>query len=373
MRAPARRGVRRGGRSRGGRLPSAQDNTLPRRWHSTRSTPVLVGVGAVVQREDDAAAAKEPVELMIDALGRAGEDAGAPALLAEAGTVIVPKGIWSYPDPARIVADRFGAPRPHGAGRGRDPAAVAVHARGRPHRRRRGRRGARRRRRGEVPRAAGPDRGYDRARDTAGRDHAPTSGSTPTATSSAGSRSRRGLAVPARQYAVIETALRRRDRHERRRAPAGARRAPVGVQPRRRGQPGRLGPHRPRPPPTSHPSPANRIVALPYTKLHCSQWNVDLAAGHVLCSVETATRHGIPRDRWVFPVGRRRVEHDDPDDGAGRAAPVARVRARRRAGCSRRPAPPSTTSPTSTCTAASPRRCASRRASWAWPTGGRSP
>jgi hypothetical protein len=49
-------------------------------------TPVLVGVGAVQQREDDPSQAREPVELMIAALAKAAEDAGSRALLARAET-----------------------------------------------------------------------------------------------------------------------------------------------------------------------------------------------------------------------------------------------------------------------------------------------
>jgi acetyl-CoA C-acetyltransferase len=44
------------------------------------------------------------------------------------------------------------------------------------------------------------------------------------------------------------------------------------------------------------------MLAFPYTKLHNSQWNVDQAAGLVLCSLATARAQGIPRDRWVFPL-----------------------------------------------------------------------
>jgi hypothetical protein len=56
-------------------------------------TPVLVGAAAVQQRNDDPAAALEPVELMIAALERAGEDARAPDLLG-ARQVRIPRGFW---------------------------------------------------------------------------------------------------------------------------------------------------------------------------------------------------------------------------------------------------------------------------------------
>jgi acetyl-CoA C-acetyltransferase len=72
-------------------------------------TPVLVGVGAVQQRLDDATQAKEPVELMIDALLRAEDDAGCRELLSSADAVMIPRGFWDYPDPGRLVAERFGA------------------------------------------------------------------------------------------------------------------------------------------------------------------------------------------------------------------------------------------------------------------------
>jgi acetyl-CoA C-acetyltransferase len=63
----------------------------------------------VLQRTDDLAEAAEPLELMIDALRRAGEDAGAPKLLARAGQIRVIQGIWRYGDPGRTVGERLGA------------------------------------------------------------------------------------------------------------------------------------------------------------------------------------------------------------------------------------------------------------------------
>src|SRR5262249_41143405 len=54
-------------------------------------TPVLVGVGAVQQREDAPRWAREPVELMIAALERAADDAGSRALLARADRIAAPR------------------------------------------------------------------------------------------------------------------------------------------------------------------------------------------------------------------------------------------------------------------------------------------
>jgi len=72
-------------------------------------TPVIAGVGQLLQRTDDPAESAEPLELMIDALRRAGEDAGAPKLLERAGQIRVIQGIWRYGDPGRAIGERLGA------------------------------------------------------------------------------------------------------------------------------------------------------------------------------------------------------------------------------------------------------------------------
>lgn len=48
------------------------------------------------------------------------------------------------------------------------------------------------------------------------------------------------------------------------------------------------------------PTPRNRMIGFPYTKLMNSNNDVDMAAALILCSAEKATSLGIPRDRWVF-------------------------------------------------------------------------
>jgi len=74
-------------------------------------TPVLVGIAQVLQRTDDLAEAREPLDLMVDAVKAAARDAGSDALLAKAGSVRVVRGMWRYGDPARVVAERIGATR----------------------------------------------------------------------------------------------------------------------------------------------------------------------------------------------------------------------------------------------------------------------
>ena len=75
----------------------------------SQSTPVLVGISHLEQRFQDFASAKEPVELMIDAVKAAAEDAGSSELL-NATSVRVIKGIWGYQNPAKAVAQALGCP-----------------------------------------------------------------------------------------------------------------------------------------------------------------------------------------------------------------------------------------------------------------------
>ena len=58
----------------------------------TQQTPVLVGVSHLEQRFTDFDSAKEPIELMIEAVKHAAQDAGSSALL-EASSVRVITGL----------------------------------------------------------------------------------------------------------------------------------------------------------------------------------------------------------------------------------------------------------------------------------------
>jgi acetyl-CoA C-acetyltransferase len=75
----------------------------------SQHTPVLVGISHLEQRFTDFDTAKEPVQLMIEAVEKAAADAGSKALM-KADSVRVIKGIWPYSDPARAVAQAIGCP-----------------------------------------------------------------------------------------------------------------------------------------------------------------------------------------------------------------------------------------------------------------------
>ena len=265
--------------------------------------PVLVGAGAVQQRCDDPAGALEPVELMIAALERAGVDSGAPDLLRRASQVRIPRGFWGYADPGRIIAARLGCTgaRTQVAELGvlqstlLGDAARAIAA-------------------GEadVVLIAGGEARYRALRAEITRGAAPLTEQPPGTEPDEVLRPHGdilsmaeieiGLAMPVAQYAVIENALYAADGLDRARGrartaelcarfsavaasnPQAWTRDPVDASA------------------IAIPSGGNRMLALPYTKWHTSQWNVDQAAGLILCSVAAARQAGVPEDRWVFPL-----------------------------------------------------------------------
>ena len=65
--------------------------------------PVLVGVGvAAGPPGDDPTGRPEAIDLMIDALRTAADDAGAPSLLGAAERIAVTQGSWGYRDPCLL-------------------------------------------------------------------------------------------------------------------------------------------------------------------------------------------------------------------------------------------------------------------------------
>lgn len=267
-------------------------------------TPVLVGVGAITQASDDRDPADllEPIDLMVAAVRGAADDAHAPGLLSAVELIAVPKGIWGYGDPGRVVAERIGAATSTRtvlaevgvlqqtmidqacAAIAAGDLDVAVICGGEA--------------RNRVVRAA-------RAGTEATEVDAPgppddlqlPAGEIITAV-----EIERDLAVPAHQYALVESVLRQVDgltaeqQQHRLGALWGAFAEVAATNPAAwdRSAPGADE--------IAVPSAGNRMIASPYTKRLCSQWNVDQGAALLLTSVGAAERAGVPRDRWVFPV-----------------------------------------------------------------------
>jgi acetyl-CoA C-acetyltransferase len=272
-------------------------------------TPVLVGAGVAHQRSDDPAEAVEAVELMLAALQRAGDDAEAPGLLARATAIFVPRGTWRYADPGRIVAERIGA-------QARSVVAELGVLQSTPFTR-----ACRAIAAGELDVAlvvGGEAKFRDlRARITGttvadtvqGDDAAPDERIVPVDEIIPAPERAAGFMSAPLMYSALESALRRElgetvPQNARATAElwaAFSRTAAANPDAWRRDAV--------TPEFLEHPSAKNPMLAAPYTKWHCSQWNVDQAAAFVLCSTEAADRAGVPHDRRVYPLAFAESNH----------------------------------------------------------------
>jgi acetyl-CoA C-acetyltransferase len=281
-------------------------------------TPVLVGVGT---SPGTSGADAEAVELMVAATQAAGADSGAPALLTQVQRIAVPRGTWSYTDPARIVADSIGAPSATtvlvdlgipqqtivdevmaAMLAGDVDVAVVVG--------------------GEAKARAARLRNQSTKGDRAGMARVFTAGGTEeaeaTETDQGGAvpdvhqspsgdlvdpvEIEAGLWAPVEQYAMIENALAAAEG-----VPPAALRGDIASLYARFNRVAGRNPEAAFPEPLSADelasfTPSNRPLAFPYAKWHVTQWTVDQAAALLLCTAGAAERAGVPKDRWVFPV-----------------------------------------------------------------------
>lgn len=262
-------------------------------------TPVLVGAGVADQRLAEAGAGVGELELMARAVEDAAEGLG--GLLGAVRHVLVPRGTWRHGDPGRWLANRFKILDAHSTlaelgvlqqslitracadiAAGRADVVLVV-----------GGEAAHRRLRARIA-------GVELADPVA--DGVPDTVWAPGADILARVEIDRHLAVPARQYAVMESAI----GAARGLSPADNAReiaalwqgfsavaADGGHAVRGRAL---------REDELLSPEGRNAWLADPYTKWHCSQMNVDQAAALLLCSAEAARRFGVERGRWVFPT-----------------------------------------------------------------------
>ena len=270
------------------------------------NTPVLVGVAAVQQKLDDHNKGREAVALMEQALREAAEDAGAVELLAVADEIMVPKGIWNYSDPGRLLADALGS-RAVGGG---PPTTVLAEI---------GvlqqtliTRACQRISAGEasVVLVAGAETKHrflrakiagSTAPETVQDSVQPDLKLEPDSELWSEVESAAGLGMPVGYYAIIDSALRYKqglsvDQHRDEMARMYARFSEIAAD-----NPDAWSEEAVTAEFIREQSPANRMLAFPYTKLHNSQWNVDQGAGLIFCPAKIATELGIERSKWIFP------------------------------------------------------------------------
>lgn len=268
-------------------------------------TPVLIGAGQLSNRVDRGDPPLEPVDLMAEALRRAADDSGAGTAAVTGADVVhvVATLSWRYRDPGLLVAERLGAsPRDtsvSGMG-GNGPqtlvnqTCLAIQA---------GEAdlvliaGAEAWRTRTAARKAGTDLGW-----TVQRDDVPEARhSTPDVAMSAPGEMARGVVMPVQVYPLFEQAHRLAlgrsiDEHLvavselwARFSEVAARNPHAWIRTAMSAEDIRT------------PSPDNRWVGFPYTKVMNSNNAVEQGAGLILCSAERAEALGVPRDRWVFP------------------------------------------------------------------------
>jgi acetyl-CoA C-acetyltransferase len=272
--------------------------------HLDDRTPVLVGAGQLSQRVDRGAPSLEPVDLMVEALRAALDDAGAATLAARIDSIRVLNLLsWPYRDPGALVGERIGASPRHTAvtvmggnypqtlvnGAARDIAAG----------------------RADVVVVCGAEAWRSRAA-------ARKTGASPSWTVqgddvhpseiygqgdgdlTSPAEMARGVFMPVQVYPMFDVALRAHeglsiDEHRQRIAGLWSRFSDVAAT-----NPDAWIRQRFSPEEIATPTADNRMVGFPYTKLMISNNNVEQGAAVVLCSVAAARAAGVPADRWVF-------------------------------------------------------------------------
>ncbi len=273
-------------------------------------TPILVGIGVATQREEDPTRALEPLDLMLAAVRDAASDAGGAhaALLAGVGRIAVPKGRWKYQNPGGAIARSIGA-----QGAVSVLASVGVLqqtligeacraiAEGEAH----------------TTLVVGGDAGYRILRaQIAGvraserqQDDLPAVSLTPADELRHPAELRAGMKMPVGLYAILESAYRARqgwsvDAHRDHLARMYSRFSHIATD-----NPHAWNRKRLEPAVIREASERNAMQAFPYTKLHCSTWNVDQAGALLFCSEARADELGIPRHRRIYPCASTESNH----------------------------------------------------------------
>ena len=274
-------------------------------------TPVLVGIGATTQREEDFTRALEPMDLMLKAVAAAGVDSGRSETLRGAQTIAVPRGRWSYANPAGEIARHIGASYPTTVladvgvlQQTLIGEACARIARGESH----------------TTIVAGADAGWRILRAQIAKQRAtervhddkPDVYLAPQSELRHPAEKRAGMQMPVGLYAIMESAFRASQGwpvadHRDRLALLGERCSRIAAANPHAWQRRVAGAAEIR-----DASERNPMQAFPYTRLHCSSWNVDQAAALVFCSVARATELGIERSRWIYPVASTESNHMVP-------------------------------------------------------------
>jgi acetyl-CoA C-acetyltransferase len=273
--------------------------------------PVLVGAGTATRREDDYTKALEPLDLMIEAVEAAGADCGKPGLLREVERIAVPRGRWRYRNPAGAIAQAIGAERAQtvlstvGVLQQSLIASACDDIAN-----------------GKIDSAiiAGADAGYRilRAKISGNyaaereQDDEPDVLLQPADELRHKAEVAAGMQMPVGLYALSESARRAAagqsiQEHRAHLAQMYARFSAIASQnPDAWLREEKLASE------ISEAGKHNPMQAFPYTRSHCSSWNVDQAAALLLCSEDKADALGIGEAQRIFPVASAESSHMVP-------------------------------------------------------------
>lgn len=268
---------------------------------SASRRPAIAGIGQLVQCVEDPREAAEPLALMERAIRLAAEDAGAPKLVESLDAIFVPQGLWKYGDPGRLLGQRLGSPnarttigaisghivqllvnlacREIAAGRADVIAIVGGESENSKRRLKRSESalhwndhipGEPDHRIGDVKFLRTPD------------------------------EQEAGILNATSVFSICDVSL----RHSQGLTPA-AHRDQISDLAHRMSQVATKNPyawiqHEVSAEEIRNPSPTNRMVNYPYTKLMTSNISVDQSAALILCSAEAATRFGVPEGKRVY-------------------------------------------------------------------------
>ncbi len=274
-------------------------------------TPVLVGVGTTMQREDDVRRSREAIDLMVDAVRKTARAHAAPELLASVQRIAVPRGRWSYRNPAGMIATAIGA-----AGATTVLSNVGVLqqtlitdtcnqiASGAI----------------DVGLVVGGDAGYRiRRAQLAGEPVSERESlDEPDVEFKPGSELRHpaelraGLRMPVGLYAICASAWRAGrglgvDAHRDAMARMYARFTEIAAD-----NPHAWGRERHPPSLIRDASDRNPMHAFPYARMHSSNWSVDQACALLFCSQARAEALGIGPEHWIHPLASTESNHMVP-------------------------------------------------------------
>jgi len=271
-------------------------------------TPVLVGIGVVTRHEEDYTQAPEAMDLMLEAVACAGADTSSEQVLAGLQYIAVPRGRWGYSNPAGEIARKFGAREavtvlstPGVLQQTLVGEACARIARGEAH----------------TTLITGADTGYRilKAQMAKGalteraQSDQPDVYMKPKDELRHEVERRSGLQMPVGLYAILESAYRASKgwsiaEHRDRLAALLSRFSDIAVHNPNAWQKTAVSAAAIR-----EASDRNPMQAFPYTRYHCSTWNVDQASALLFCSAARAEALGIPRSKWVYPLASIESNH----------------------------------------------------------------